>query len=82
MDLVFRETLPSDIEGLFSVRARTRESAISKEGLASIGVTAESIAKQMASGRLKGSSPLDGSLRPDEPPDAGAARPAPGAPAA
>ena len=54
MDLVFRETLPSDIEGLFSVRARTRESAISKEGLASIGVTAESIAKQMASGRLKG----------------------------
>jgi GNAT superfamily N-acetyltransferase len=53
MDLVFRETLPSDIEGLFSVRARTRESAISREGLASIGITAESIAKQMASGRLK-----------------------------
>jgi GNAT superfamily N-acetyltransferase len=54
MDLVFRETLPSDIEGLFSVRARTRENPISKEGLASIGVTPESIAKQMASGRLKG----------------------------
>jgi GNAT superfamily N-acetyltransferase len=54
MDLVFRETLPSDIEGLFSVRARTRESAISKAGLASIGITVESIAKQMASGRLKG----------------------------
>jgi hypothetical protein len=31
-----------------------------------------------ASGRLKGSSPFDGSLRPDEPPDAGAARPAAG----
>jgi GNAT superfamily N-acetyltransferase len=61
MDLVFRETLPSDIEGLFSVRARTRESAISKEGLASIGITAESIAKQMASGRLKGWVCLHGS---------------------
>jgi GNAT superfamily N-acetyltransferase len=54
MDLVFRETLPSDIEGLFSVRARTRENPISKEGLASIGVTAESIAQMMASGRMKG----------------------------
>jgi hypothetical protein len=35
-----------------------------------------------ASGRLKGSSPFDGSLRPDEPPDAGAAQAAPGAPPA
>jgi GNAT superfamily N-acetyltransferase len=61
MDLVFRETLPSDIEGLFSVRARTRESPISKEGLASIGVTAESIAKQMASGRVRGWVCLDSS---------------------
>ena len=48
MDLVFRETLPSDIEGLFSVRARTRENAFSKEMLASIGITPESIAEQMA----------------------------------
>jgi GNAT superfamily N-acetyltransferase len=54
MDLVFRETLPSDIEGLFSVRARTRENAFSKEMLASIGITPESIAEQMASGRMKG----------------------------
>src|ERR1700735_3654290 len=61
MDLVFRETLPSDTAGLFSVRARTRESPISKEGLASIGVTPESIAKQMASGRLKGWVCLHGS---------------------
>ncbi|MEA3140229.1 MAG: hypothetical protein QOK23_2398, partial [Gammaproteobacteria bacterium] len=61
MDLVFRETLHSDIEGLFFVRARTRENPISKEGLASIGVTAESIAKQMASGRLKGWVCLHGS---------------------
>jgi GNAT superfamily N-acetyltransferase len=62
MDLVFRETLPSDIGGLFSVRARTRENPISKEGLASIGVTAESIAKQMASGRVKGWVCLDSSI--------------------
>ena len=61
MGLLFRETLPSDIEELFSVRARTRESAISREGLASIGVTAESIAKEMASGRLKGWVCLHGS---------------------
>jgi GNAT superfamily N-acetyltransferase len=61
MDLLFRETLPSDIERLFSVRARTRENPISKEGLASIGVTAESIAEQMAGGRLKGWVCLDSS---------------------
>jgi ribosomal protein S18 acetylase RimI-like enzyme len=54
MDLVFRETLPFDIQELFSVRARTRENAFSKEMLASIGITPESIAKQMASGRMKG----------------------------
>jgi GNAT superfamily N-acetyltransferase len=52
--LVFRETLPSDIEGLFPICARTRENRISKEGLASIGITAESIAKQMTGGRVKG----------------------------
>jgi GNAT superfamily N-acetyltransferase len=61
MDLLFRETLPSDIEGLFSVRARTRENPISKEGLALIGVTAESIAKQMAGARVKGWVCLDSS---------------------
>ena len=33
MELMFRETLPSDVEGLFSVRARTRENPISKEQL-------------------------------------------------
>ena len=61
MELFFRETLPSDIEGLFSVRARTRESAISREGLASIEITPKSIAGQMASGRLKGWVCLHGS---------------------
>jgi GNAT superfamily N-acetyltransferase len=61
MDLVFRETLPSDIEGSFSVRARTRENPISEEGLASLGITAESTAKQMGSGRVKGWVCLDSS---------------------
>jgi GNAT superfamily N-acetyltransferase len=61
MDLKFRETLPSDIEALFSVRARTRENPIAKEELASIGITPESIAKQMASGRVKGWVCLDSS---------------------
>jgi GNAT superfamily N-acetyltransferase len=58
---IFRETLPSDVEGLFSVRARTRENPISKERLASLGITVESIAKQMASGRMKGWVCLDSS---------------------
>jgi GNAT superfamily N-acetyltransferase len=61
MELLLRETLPSDIDALFSVRARTRESAISKEGLALIGVTPKSIAKRMASGRMKGWVCLDSS---------------------
>lgn len=54
MQLVFRETLPSDVEELFSVRARTRENAISRNHLATIGITAEAIAAHLASGRIKG----------------------------
>lgn len=54
MELVFRETLPTDIEALFSIRARTRENPISKDQLASIGITPESTAEQMTSGRVKG----------------------------
>jgi GNAT superfamily N-acetyltransferase len=53
MEFVFREALPSDVEALFSVRAHTRENAISKEQLAALGITAESTAKNMASGRLR-----------------------------
>jgi len=41
MELIFRETLPSDVEGLFSVRGRTRENPISKDDFASLGITAE-----------------------------------------
>jgi ribosomal protein S18 acetylase RimI-like enzyme len=54
MDLVFRRTLSSDIEGLFALRARTRENPISREHLASLGITSESIAQDMAAGRVKG----------------------------
>lgn len=54
MRLVFRETEQADIEGLFAVRARTRENPFSKEQLASLGITPESIAQAMASGRVKG----------------------------
>jgi GNAT superfamily N-acetyltransferase len=61
MKLIFRETLTSDIEGLFSVRARTRENPISKDQLASLGITTESIAEHMASGRMKGWLCLDSS---------------------
>jgi GNAT superfamily N-acetyltransferase len=61
MTLIFRETLTTDMEGLFSVRARTRENPISREHLASLGITAESIAKQMTSGRMKGWVCLDSS---------------------
>jgi ribosomal protein S18 acetylase RimI-like enzyme len=54
MELVFKQTLPSDIEELFSLRARTRENPISREHLASLGITPELTAKNMASGRVKG----------------------------
>ena len=37
--MVFRETQLSDIESLFSVRARTRENALSGEQLALIGIS-------------------------------------------
>ncbi len=54
MDLVFRETELADVEGLFVVRARTKENSISKEELASLGITPESIAQAMTIGQVKG----------------------------
>jgi GNAT superfamily N-acetyltransferase len=54
MDLTFRETQAGDIEDMFSVRARTRENPISKEQLATYGITSASSAANMASGRMKG----------------------------
>jgi hypothetical protein len=54
VELTFRETLPSDVERLFSVRARNRENPISKEQLAELGITPDAIAGDVASGRIKG----------------------------
>jgi GNAT superfamily N-acetyltransferase len=54
VELTFRETLPSDVERLFSVRARTRENPMSKEQLEELGITPEAIAGDVASGRIKG----------------------------
>lgn len=47
MEQLFRDARLSDIEALFSVRERTRENAISKEQLAAIGITGESLADGM-----------------------------------
>lgn len=54
MTQTFRETLPSDVEELLAVRARTREDPISQEQLAELGITPEVIAEHIASGRIKG----------------------------
>jgi GNAT superfamily N-acetyltransferase len=61
MDLTFRETLPSDVEDLFLVRARTSENPISKEQLAELGITADTITRQLSAGRIKGCVCLDDS---------------------
>lgn len=54
MEPVFRDARLADVEDLFSIRARTRENAITKEQLASIGITAQSLAEGMNSGRVAG----------------------------
>ncbi len=54
MDLTFRETRPSDVEDLFSVRGRTRDNPFSKEQLAELGITPEAIAGHLADGRIRG----------------------------
>jgi GNAT superfamily N-acetyltransferase len=60
MELIFRETQAGDIESMFSVRARTRQNPISREKLASYGITAETSAADMANGRVKGWACFDG----------------------
>ena len=40
-DLTIREAIESDVEALFDIRARTRENAIPRGYLESIGITAE-----------------------------------------
>ncbi len=54
MDLIFRETQVEDVEDMFSVRARTRQNPISKEQLATYGITPASSAADMASGKMRG----------------------------
>jgi len=60
MELTIRETQPGDIEDMFSVRARTRQNPISKERLATYGITSESSAANMASGKVRGWACFDG----------------------
>ena len=48
-ELTIREGTAADIETLFEIRARTRENAISRTYLESIGITAESWAAGMQS---------------------------------
>ena len=48
--LTIREAVESDIESLFDIRARTRENAIPRTYLESIGITRESWAAGLASG--------------------------------
>lgn len=54
MELIFREIQLSDIEALFSVRARTRENPASITRLAALGITPESTAKAIAGRRVRG----------------------------
>jgi len=53
MELIFRETQPTDVEGLFTVRTHTRENTVSREHLAVLGITPQSVARDMASGKMK-----------------------------
>jgi len=59
-ELLFRETRATDVDALFSVRARTRENPLSKEELASLGITPQSSAIAFESGRIRGWVCLDG----------------------
>jgi ribosomal protein S18 acetylase RimI-like enzyme len=60
-EILFRQTQACDVDALFWIRARTRENPISKERLASLGITPESTASVLRSGRVKGWVALDGS---------------------
>jgi ribosomal protein S18 acetylase RimI-like enzyme len=61
-DLLIREAVESDIESLFDIRARTRENAIERWYLESIGITAESWAESLRSGREQTWVCLDGEV--------------------
>jgi ribosomal protein S18 acetylase RimI-like enzyme len=52
-ELTIREATESDIDSLFDIRARTRENAIPREYLESIGITAESWAASLRAGEQR-----------------------------
>lgn len=54
MSLLYRNTLPRDIDQLFDVRAKTRENPISHEQLATLGITPEAIAEALGTGDIAG----------------------------
>ena len=54
MELTYRGTLLSDVDELFSVRARTRENPMSRVQLAELGVTPDAIVGGLVSGRIRG----------------------------
>ena len=61
MPLIYRDTQISDIDGLFRVRANTRENRLSKADLASLGITPETLAEDISNGRVTGCVCLDDS---------------------
>lgn len=52
--LMFRKTQPGDVDACFAVRGRTRENPVSREQLAAVGITPESVAEALESGRTIG----------------------------
>lgn len=52
--LRFRPTQPTDTDACISVRGRTRENPVSREQLAAVGITPESVAAALEGGRVKG----------------------------
>jgi ribosomal protein S18 acetylase RimI-like enzyme len=54
VELEFRETQLTDLEALFELRAATRENPLSRDALARLGITPESTARDLSSGRTKG----------------------------
>jgi ribosomal protein S18 acetylase RimI-like enzyme len=50
----FRETQLTEVEALFEVRARTRQNPLSRAALAQLGITPESTAADLRSGKIAG----------------------------
>ncbi len=59
-ELVFREEREEDIEATLEMRGRTRENPVTREYLASLGITPESVAAEFRAGTAAGWVCLDG----------------------